>query len=148
MSALLAAVCLVLATAAVHVSGLYILLRRLYEIGAEDLTRRGPLFFLQVLLLLTLSVVMLHMIEVWIWAAFYRAAVGFDDWPTAVYFSLGCYSTVGTEPVLLPREWRLLGGMEAMLGALMFGLSTAFLFAVVHEIHTRRRESAREKEAK
>jgi voltage-gated potassium channel len=147
MSALVAAVCLVLATAAVHVSGLYILLRRLYEIGAQDLTRRGPLFFLQVVLLLTLSVVMLHMIEVWIWAAFYRAAVGLD-WPTAVYFSLGCYSTVGAERIVLPREWRLLGGVEGMLGALMFGLSTAFLFAVVNEIHGRRRESAREEEAK
>jgi voltage-gated potassium channel len=141
MSALVAAVSLVLATAAVHVSGLYFLLRRLSAIGAQDLVRRGALFLLRVVLLLTLAIVMLHMIEVWIWAAFYRAAVGLD-WPTAVHFSLGCYSTVGGERIVLPPQWRLLGGVEGMLGALMFGLSTAFLFAVFNEIHRRWRAEA------
>ena len=137
MSALVAAICLVVATSAAHVSGLYILNRRLNKIGAQDLSGRGARFFLQVVLLVTLAIVMLHMVEVWIWALFYRAAVSIEDWPTAVYLSLGYYSTVGAD-LVLPREWRMLGGVEAMLGALMFGLSTAYLFAVVSEIYRRR----------
>jgi voltage-gated potassium channel len=142
MSALIAAVCLVVATVAVHVSGIYILIRRLHDIGAQDFIKRGGAFVLGALLLLTLSVMALHMIEVWMWAAFYRVAVSLGDWQTAVYFSLGCYSTVGAESVVLPREWRLLEGVEAMVGALMFGMSAAFLFAVVNQIHRRWRDSA------
>ena len=61
--------------------------------------------------------------------------MGFHDWPAAMYFSLGCYSTAGGDQVVLPREWKLLEGVEAMLGALMFGVSTAFLFGVITEIH-------------
>ena len=88
-------------------------------------------------LLVTLAIVLLHMVEIWIWAIFYRAAIGIEDWSTAVHLSLGYYSTVGAE-LVLPRAWRMLGGVEAMLGALMFGLSTAYLFAVVSEINRRR----------
>ena len=142
MSALVASLALVLATVAVHVSGLYAVALRCFDIGGRDFSRRGRPFFLRMVLLLTLYIVALHMIEVWIWAAFYRIVVGFDDWSTAVYFSLGCYSTVGTGDVHLPGEWRVLEGLEAILAALMFGLSTAFLFGALSELHRRWREAA------
>jgi hypothetical protein len=32
---------------------------------------------------------------------------------------------------VLPPEWRLVGGIEALTGILMCGLSTGFFFAVV-----------------
>jgi hypothetical protein len=32
---------------------------------------------------------------------------------------------------LLPPEWRLVGGVEALTGILMCGLSTGFFFAVL-----------------
>jgi hypothetical protein len=139
MPALLSAVCLVLATVAVHVPGLYITIRPLQDVGARQLNR-GSHVFLQVVVVLTLYIVTLHMIEVVIWAAFYRAVVGFDDWPTAVSFSLGCYTTVGVDQVVLPRQWGLLKGLEAITAALMFGLSTAFIFAVINESHRRWRQ--------
>ena len=142
MSALIAAVSLILATVAVHLCGLYILILRLHKIRDQDPLERGGRFVLLVVLLLTLSVMTLHMIEVFIWAAFYRLATNVDDWQTAVYFSLGAYSTIDAESVVLLRKWRLLPGVEAMLGALMFGVSTAFLFAVDNEIHNRWRHSA------
>ena len=88
-SALVAAVCLVLATVAAHVSGLYMLTWRLHQIEALDLTNRSRPFFFWLVVLLTLYIVTLHLIEVWIWAAFYRVAVGFADWPTAVFFCWG-----------------------------------------------------------
>ena len=145
MSALVAAVCLVLATVAAHVSGLYMLTWRLHQIEARDLASRGRPFFFGVVVLLTLYIVMLHMVEVWIWAAFYRVAVGFADWPTAVFFSLGAYSTVGADQVVLSRDWRMLEGVEAIAAALMFGVSTAYMFGVIHEIYRRWRESVFEK---
>lgn len=137
MSTLVAAIVLVLATVAVHVSGLYVVTLDSFDIGGRHFSRRGRPLFLRIVLLLALYIVTLHMTEVWIWAAFYRIAAGFDDWSTAVYFSLGCYSTVGTGDVHLPREWRVLEGLEAILAALMFGLSTAFLFAVIADLRRR-----------
>ena len=142
MTALVAALGLILVTVAVHVSGLYVLTLRLLKIGDRGLSKRGSPYLLCLVVSLTLFIVMLHMFEVWIWAAFYLAAAGFDDWQTAVYFSLGSYSTVGSDQVVLSREWRVLGPVEGILGTLMFGLSAAFLFAVLIEMHRRRQESA------
>ena len=139
MPALLSAVCLVLVTVAVHVPGLYVVIRPLQHLAARRLSSASP-FFLQAVVLLTLYIVTLHMMEVLIWAVFYRAAVGFEDWSTAVSFSLGCYTTVGADQVVLPREWRLLKGLEAITAALMFGVSTAFIFAVINEGHRRWRQ--------
>jgi hypothetical protein len=141
MSALVAAVCLVLATVAVHVSGLYFASLRLHGIGANEFASHRRAFIVWVAVLLSLYIVTLHMVEVSIWAGFYRAVVGLDDWATAMYFSLGAYSTVGADQVVLPREWRVLKGVEAVLGALMFGLSAAFLFGVTVELDRRSRES-------
>jgi hypothetical protein len=39
--------------------------------------------------------------------------------------------------VVLGREWRILGAVEAVTGVLMFGWSTGVLFTVVHHLHSR-----------
>jgi hypothetical protein len=36
---------------------------------------------------------------------------------------------------VLPEDWRLVGGIEALTGILMSGWSTAFFFAVVSRMH-------------
>ena len=54
---MLAAVCLVLATVAVHVAGLYLVTLRLFEIRARDISNRGRLFLLELVVLLTLYIV-------------------------------------------------------------------------------------------
>ena len=48
MSPLVAAVCLVLATVAVHASGLYFVTLRLYAIGANEFVNRRRAFFVWV----------------------------------------------------------------------------------------------------
>jgi hypothetical protein len=58
----------------------------------------------------------------------------FGNYETALYFSLGTYTTIGYGDVLLPQRWRLVGSLEGISGVLMCGLSTAFLFAVVNAL--------------
>ena len=41
------------------------------------------------------------------------------------------YTTLGYGDVVMSPAWRLLGPMEAADGMLMFGLSTALIFAVI-----------------
>jgi voltage-gated potassium channel len=136
VSEAVAAVCLVLATVAVHLSGFSLVVHWLHGVATGGRLASGPAFVMRLLLLLSLWIVVLHMSEVAIWAAFYQFSVGFG-WRNAVYFSLGCYSTVGATQIALPDEWRLLEGIEAVAGALMFGLSTALIFAVMNEVHFR-----------
>jgi ion channel len=83
-------------------------------------------------------IVILHLLETLIWAAFYDLWSIFGDLETSWYFSLGSYSTIGYGDVVLPARWRMLGGIEGITGVLLCGLSTAFFFGVVNEMFASR----------
>ncbi|MCP3972853.1 MAG: two pore domain potassium channel family protein [Rhodobacteraceae bacterium] len=56
---------------------------------------------------------------VWFWAVTFLWLGLFETLEQAVYFALVVYTTLGYGDVLLPLEWRLLGGMSAINGLLM-----------------------------
>jgi Ion channel len=85
-----------------------------------------------VLVLVFAVVIGLSLVETGIWAAFYYYRDLFSNFETALYFSLGTYSTIGYGDVVLPQRWRLLGGIEGISGVLLCGLSAAFVFAVLN----------------
>ncbi len=51
----------------------------------------------------------------------------FDAFEPARYFSVVSFTTLGFGDIVLAAEWRLLSGLSAANGLLVFGLSTAFL---------------------
>jgi hypothetical protein len=51
----------------------------------------------------------------------------FEDSPTAFYFALVSYTTVGYGELLPPGEWRVLGAMAAANGFINIGLLTTLL---------------------
>lgn len=91
-----------------------------------------------VLIIVFAMMITLHLIETGIWAGFYFWNNHFEDFETALYFSLGTYSTIGYGDVVLPQRWRLLGGIEGISGVLLCGLSGAFIFAVVNVLYQAR----------
>ena len=83
-----------------------------------------------VMVLFTGEIVVLHMLQILLWAGFYRWKC-FPSWKSAFYFSTGSYSTVGTGTLLAPEMCRNLGVVESITGVLMCGLSASLLFAIV-----------------
>ena len=77
----------------------------------------------------------LHLVEMAVWAAAYSAAGVMPDFETALYYSLKSYTTVGYGDVLPPPAWRLLGPIEAAVGILMLGWSTSIIVAAVQRIY-------------
>jgi hypothetical protein len=74
--------------------------------------------------------IVLHLLQIGVWAAFYLWERGMPDLHSALYFSAVTYTTTGYGDLVLPPEWRLVGGVEALTGILMCGLSTGFFFAI------------------
>lgn len=87
-----------------------------------------------VLILVFTVLISLHLVETAIWASFYYWNNLFETFETALYFSLGTYSTIGYGDVVLPGHWRLLGGIEGISGVLLCGLSGAFIFSIVYAL--------------
>ncbi len=78
--------------------------------------------------LLTLAA---HLIEIGLWALVFERCGEFSDFAAAFYHSAVNYTTLGYGDVVMSARWRLLGPLEAADGMLMFGISTAMIFAVV-----------------
>jgi Ion channel len=83
-------------------------------------------------------IILLHLVEIAVWAFFYAWDHGMPDLQSAFYFSAVTYTTTGYGDLVLPNEWRLVGGVEALTGILMCGWSAAFFFAVVSRMHQAR----------
>jgi hypothetical protein len=79
--------------------------------------------------------VLFHLIEIAVWAFFYFWKDTMPDLQSAFYFSGVTYTTTGYGDLVLPKEWRLVGGVEALTGILMCGWSTGFFFAVVSRMY-------------
>ena len=87
-------------------------------------------------------VVLMHLLQIALWAFFYAWKHGMPDLTSAFYFSAVTYTTTGYGDLVLPKEWRLVGGVEALTGILMCGLSTGMFFAVFTKVFSLNRESA------
>ncbi|MBX3426876.1 MAG: two pore domain potassium channel family protein [Pirellulales bacterium] len=84
----------------------------------------------------------LHLLEMSVWAAAYAAGGVLPDFETAFYFSMTSYSTLGFGDVIPPVSWRLLGPIEAVVGVLMLGWSTSIIVAVVQRMYNSRLPNA------
>ena len=100
------------------------------SVGASDLPR--PVWTLTRLVSLLL---VLHLLEMAVWATAFTAAGVLPDFETSLYYSLKSYTTVGYGDVLPPTSWRLIGPIEAAVGILMLGWSTSIIVAAVQRIY-------------
>lgn len=121
----------------IHGFGMFGLNRALRsEAAVERLRRlnalspRGVLFTLG----MVVSMLALHGLEIWLFALVYLALGAIPSLESALYFSTISYSTVGYNDTHVLANWRLLGAFESLLGMILLGWSTAFLFRMVGRI--------------
>jgi hypothetical protein len=72
-----------------------------------------------------------HLIEIAVWAVLFVICGEFKEFGISYYFSAVNYTTLGYGDLIMSPSWKLLGPLEAADGALMFGVSTAIIFAVI-----------------
>jgi hypothetical protein len=78
-----------------------------------------------------LLLAVLHGIEAAIWAAAYVWLGALNLPKDAILYSLGSITTRGASGLMLEQHWRMMGALEAANGMLLFGISTAYIFAVM-----------------
>jgi hypothetical protein len=106
---------------------------------AQRLAPRLGVFFLAVAFI-ALGAAVLHGLEAGIWAALYMRLGALADFRGAMLYSLSAITSYGHTDLALAYPWQLLGAIEAINGLILFGLTTAFLFAMIHEVQPFRRE--------
>jgi Ion channel len=75
-----------------------------------------------------------HVVEMAIWALVFMACGEFSEFSMAFYHSGVNYTTLGYGDVIMSARWKVLGPLEAADGMLLFGVTTAMIFAVIQRL--------------
>ena len=94
-------------------------------------TSRPRLHLMSVMIAIAAVLKIAHMLEILTWAATYHVVRAADADADILYFAFVNYTTLGYGDITPVREWRLIGPLTAMNGALLFGWSAAILFEVL-----------------
>lgn len=105
--------------------------------------RLGPFFFrkfrrmwkIPILMMTVLCLFASIVVAIWVWAILFYFAGAFASFEESLYFSTTSLTTLGYGDLVLGKDWRLLGSIEAANGMLLFGWSTAFIFEVVSKLY-------------
>jgi hypothetical protein len=127
---------LIVLTMVIHASGVVSMALVLHDIGVRVASRSLALRHVFAILISLIGAVglllaVLHGIEAGFWAAAYWWLGALDTPGEAILYSIDSITTRGASGLTLPPHWRTLGALEAVDGMLLFGISTAFIFAVL-----------------
>ena len=131
---------MILLTVVIHVFGLALINDGVIQVLRRTAERRSFTFrFAIVMAVAVLFATALHAVEAAAWAGAFRFLGAVPDAKSAMLYSLNAMTTYGHESVSLEQHWQMMGALEALNGMLLFGLTTAFLFAMIQKIWQSRR---------
>jgi hypothetical protein len=128
---------IIVVTVCIHVLGLYVIKQRFDRVLVHASSPRMKTIALLFIAGTSVSVTLLHGLEAFIWAMGFRWLHALPDKKSAMLYSLSAMTTFGHSGSNLEAHWQLMGALEALNGLILFGLSTAFLFAIIQEAWTR-----------
>jgi hypothetical protein len=100
------------------------------SIGAH----RFRILFATVTSTTVLLIAVLHIVEGAVWALAYVLLGALPDTNSSLLFSLNAITSYGHVNLDLQPHWQTMGALESLNGVMIFGLTTAFLFSVLHNV--------------
>ena len=126
---------LIVLNVVIHVLGLGLINEQIVGRVSHRLNpMRLTALFVVVMAAAALMATVLHAIEGTAWAVAYLGLGALPDVRTAMLYSLSAITSYGHAQILLDPRWQMLGALEALNGMILFGLTTAFLFALIQKI--------------
>jgi hypothetical protein len=119
------------ATVAIHAEMLALMTRkspRLMQLARAHLRRFADTGFI---ITGVLYIMLIHTVEVWLWALVLMVTGAVAGLEPAVYFSLVSFTTLGFGDITLSTEWRLMSALIGANGFLLFGWSTAYMVELI-----------------
>ena len=131
---------MVMLTVTIHGAGLYVLARMLrleereeHQEHIHPLSPRG----IAATLVVILGLLVLHGIEIWLYAFVYLGIDAVAGLREAVYFSTITYGAIGYDDEAMAEQWRLVSAIEGINGIVLIGWSTAFFVTLIARIRRR-----------
>ena len=90
--------------------------------------------FIRVIGITALLATALHGMEgaIWAWAFWFVGAS--PDIKSAMLYSISALTAYGHTNLYLASRWQMMGALEALNGIMLFGITTAFMFAIIQRV--------------
>jgi hypothetical protein len=122
-------------TVIIHVYGLVRIDTELVPILVQRMARRSRETRLCVIMGVTafLSTILLA-VEGATWAGAYLIVGALPNVRLSMLYSINAMTTYGHINTVLDIHWQMMGALEALNGIILFGLTTAFMFAILQRV--------------
>lgn len=115
----------------IHAAGMRTLTNR-FELRIQVLGQLKSTWRPDLLLGIVVTLMLLlHLLEIWVWAAALVYSGLVVNWRAAGFFAANTYTTVGYGNFLLPDGWHMLAPIIAMSGLFTFGWTGSVLVEIV-----------------
>ena len=74
-------------------------------------------------------------IAIWLWAFLFVLLGLFNALEPAMYFAIVSFTTLGLGDIVIEGPWRLMSGIAAANGLILFALVTAYLIEAMRRLH-------------
>lgn len=124
---------------ATQVASLFWCVRHYARQSTRDFRRQGDLPGLRPLIVSTLVMTLGNLMQIALWAGLFLWLGEFEHAYEAMYHSAVNFTSLGYGDIVMSRDRKLLGPLEAVNGVLMLGMTAAALMAIVqHMIQSQR----------
>jgi hypothetical protein len=126
---------LIVLNVVIHVLGLGLINEHIVNrVGRRVNPTHPTALFVAAIATAALMATVLHTVEGTIWAMAYLDLGALPDIRAAMLYSLSAITSYGHAQLFLDPGWQMLGALEALNGVILFGLTTAFLFALIQKV--------------
>jgi hypothetical protein len=93
-------------------------------------------FFASTRPLLSAMIIMMtgNFVQILLWGFLFVLLNEFTDYHTAIYHSAVNFASLGYGDIVMGKEWKMLGALEAVVGVLMLGMTSAALMAILSQL--------------
>ena len=113
---------------------------RYYVRASDSNTATGARVEIWPLLIAMLILTAGNLLQITLWGALFLALGEFTEFYEAIYHSGVNFASLGYGDIVMSRDWKLLGPLEAINGVLMVGMSGAALMAMLQHLIKKQHE--------
>jgi Ion channel len=107
-----------------------------HYVRRTDRVDAGGGFFAATRPLLSAMIIMMagNFVQIVLWGVLFVVLKQFTDFHTAIYHSAVNFASLGYGDIVMSKEWKMLGALEAVVGVLMLGMTSAALMAILSQL--------------
>ena len=104
--------------------------RQMRQVKPEDYSQAG----IRPLLIAMVAMMLGTFVQVGLWGGLFVVLGEFAELYDAVYHSAVNFASLGYGDIVMSKDWKLLGPLEAINGVLMLGMSAAALMVILQQL--------------